>query len=309
MEWSDVDKNLGTFLVPWLVSHVRTVYAELKQTRVVTGRLASEPNIQNWPARVRAMVVAPQEGWLCSADYAQGEPRLAAHYSQDERMLDDFRSGRDVYVSLGVDMGFALADLGKHSELRHNIKTTFLAWQYMTNPPKIQEIALRQGTVLPLSEARTISEGLTHARPQFVAWRAALIAQARRDGGLVRDLFGRERWVRGLNAVDPGARSAAEREVSNFPAQAGLGGIIKGSMRPVQMLYRQAGGSLTNQIHDELVGWLPEMSESAREEFAHAVADAMLWKELSVPMETEVGFGRNWGDAKDGVGGAWAIRR
>jgi DNA polymerase I-like protein with 3'-5' exonuclease and polymerase domains len=309
MEWSDVDKNLSTFLVPWLVSHVRTVYAELKQTRVVTGRLASEPNIQNWPARVRAMVVAPGEGWLCSADYAQGEPRLAAHYSQDARMLDDFRSGRDVYVSLGVDMGFALADLGKHSQLRQNIKTTFLAWQYMTSPPKIQEIALRQGTVLPLSEARVISDGLTHARPQFVAWRAGLIADARRNGGVVRDLFGRERWVRGLNAVDPGARNAAEREVSNFPAQAGLGGIIKGSMLAVQRLYRQAGGSLINQIHDELVGWVPEMSERTREDFAHAVGQAMLWKTLSVPMETEVGYGRSWSEAKDGEGGAFTIRR
>lgn len=303
LEFSEVDKALSTFIMPPLRQRgMDWLYYNLKQTSVVSGRLSSEPNIQNWPAhgrraRLREMVTPPPGMAMGLADYGQVEPRLGAHYSQDTKLLDDFRSGRDVYASIGRDMGFPEAELTKHAPRRQNMKIVYLAWQYETSPPMIQSIALRQGTFLPLSEATLYHKGMTAARPGYVAWRDRLVRDAE-QAREVRDLFGRRLAVWRLNAVDPATRAAARRLVVNFPNQAGAGGLIKGAMPQVHALCKQAGGGLWNQIHDELDWYVDEMTPSQKADFEHEVSRAMLWHEISVPLEVEFGWGNNWRECK-----------
>lgn len=304
MEWSEVEKAMNTFIVPPLKQRgMRYLYANIKQTRAITGRLASEPNIQNWPAhgrrsRLREMVTPPPGMAMGLGDYSQIEPRLGAHFSLDPKLLADFRGGVDVYASLGRTMGFPEAELTKHAPRRQNMKIVFLAWLYETSPMKIQEIALRQGTWLPLAEATMYHKGITQALPQYVRWRDGLVQYAERARVVEEPLFHRRRFVYGLQAVDPATRAAARREVVNYPNQAGAGCMIKGAMPAVQKLCRQAGGSLWNQIHDELDWYVDEMTPSQKDDFEHAVTEAMLWHEISVPLEVEYGWGNNWAECK-----------
>ena len=74
---------------------------------------------------------------------------------------------------------------------------------------------------------------------------------------------------------------------------------MKLSMRPVQLLHKQAGGSLLDQIHDELLGRTVTLSSSQRKGFNAEVARLMTTQvELSVPLEAEVGYGKTWREAK-----------
>lgn len=290
MDLAECQKALSTFLWPWQGRDV--IHPGWRQTSVVTGRLSSSPNVQNFPrsAALREIFAAPDGMEIVDADYSQIEPRLAAHYSQDPKMLDDFRSGRDVYLSLGKDMGLEDFD-------RHNLKVTYLADMYIVSPPQIQAIAMRQGRYISIAECRKMQEGIHRVRPVFFEWRRQLIERARQTG-VVKDMFGRFRNVGSLNAIDPATRAAAERETANFPIQAGAGGIIKGAMPAVHKLFKEAGGYLINQIHDELLGCVKEMPASEMSNFMRELKSAMTWIDLSVPLLVEAGHGKTWLKAK-----------
>lgn len=66
-----------------------------------TGRLATSPNVQNWPAlgkaNMRDMVVAPPGHVLVLGDYAQLEARLYAVVANDELLLRAIREGKDIH--------------------------------------------------------------------------------------------------------------------------------------------------------------------------------------------------------------------
>lgn len=298
MEFSQACKALDTFCLPPLLSGVSVLYGRIAQTSTVTGRLAG-PTMQvpahGRRAVIREAYVAPEGCILWDADYAQIEPRLGAHYSMDERMLRDFREGRDVYLSLAKDMGM---EIDKRDPRRQTIKTIYLADMYIVQPPQIQSIALRQGQYIPLKVAREYQDGIHRVRPQFFQWRDELIQRAR-ETREVRDFAGRRRVTHDLWAVDPSRRRGAEREVSNFPEQGGAGTILKLAMPRIQKLARSAGGSLINAVHDELIDYTADMPVSERVAYAISHSDIMeSVTELAVPLVVEIGCGRSWKEAK-----------
>ncbi|MBQ8904336.1 MAG: DNA polymerase I, partial [Oscillospiraceae bacterium] len=81
------------------------VHTTYKQTETRTGRISSaEPNIQNIPVRTelgrefRRFFVAEKGYKLVDADYSQIELRLLAHISDDETMIEAFKSGEDIHT-------------------------------------------------------------------------------------------------------------------------------------------------------------------------------------------------------------------
>jgi DNA polymerase I-like protein with 3'-5' exonuclease and polymerase domains len=57
-----------------------------------------EPNLQQVPKGKMRELFIPREGYkLVDVDFAQIEPRLAAHFSQDPTLLNIFRTGQDFY--------------------------------------------------------------------------------------------------------------------------------------------------------------------------------------------------------------------
>ena len=109
LSYRGLKKLLGTYVeaLPRLInprtSHIHTCF---NQAITATGRLSSsDPNLQNIPIRdddgkeIRKSFV-PEPGCLFfSADYSQIELRIMAHLSQDEHMLDAFRSGTDIHAA------------------------------------------------------------------------------------------------------------------------------------------------------------------------------------------------------------------
>ena len=69
-----------------------------------TGRMSSaEPNMQNIPSHagdIRHMFRASPGYVMMSSDYSQQEPKLTAYVSNEPKMIDTFKEGRDIYATI-----------------------------------------------------------------------------------------------------------------------------------------------------------------------------------------------------------------
>src|SRR5436190_2147139 len=127
----ELSKLKGTYIdaLPQLVAKDGRVHTTFNQAVAATGRLSSsDPNLQNIPIRtqtgreIRKAFVA-DEGWvLLSADYSQVELRILAHISQDEALIETFRSGADIHRATASGM-FNIAPEELSAEQRRAAKT------------------------------------------------------------------------------------------------------------------------------------------------------------------------------------------
>ena len=83
-----------------------------------TGRLSSsDPNLQNIPIktaqgrRIREAFVPDDGSVLLSADYSQIELRLLAHFSDDESLIEAFRTGSDIHSRTAAEIFGVTEDL------------------------------------------------------------------------------------------------------------------------------------------------------------------------------------------------------
>ena len=106
LRWRDVSKLRQT--VTGLLASVADdgrIHTTFNQIVAATGRLSSQdPNLQNIPIRTdegrrirSGFVVGPGYEALLTADYSQIEMRLMAHLSEDEGLIEAFRSGEDLH--------------------------------------------------------------------------------------------------------------------------------------------------------------------------------------------------------------------
>lgn len=102
LKYKELQKLCSTYLKPLL-----DCGREYPRYRVVsTGRLSSSPNIQNIPTEMRDIYIPDEGDWMVSLDLHQIEPRIAAHLSQDPRLLNDAFSG-DVYQPVSDRLGIS----------------------------------------------------------------------------------------------------------------------------------------------------------------------------------------------------------
>ena len=89
------------------VSDDGRIHTTYNQTVAATGRLSShDPNLQNIPIRTdegrrirSGFVVGPGFETLLTADYSQIEMRIMAHLSEDDGLIEAFRSGEDLHTT------------------------------------------------------------------------------------------------------------------------------------------------------------------------------------------------------------------
>lgn len=107
LEYRKTLKLLG-YLEGWLEEqHNERLFPSYNLASTRTGRLScSDPNLQQVPRdkTVRALFIPSPDKVYVIADYAQVEPRVAAHYSGDEALLNVFRDNLDFYGSIAVNV-------------------------------------------------------------------------------------------------------------------------------------------------------------------------------------------------------------
>ncbi len=300
LEYREQAKLKSTYVdaLPRQVAADGRVHTRFNQAVASTGRLSSsDPNLQNIPVRtelgreVRRAFVAREGAVLLAADYSQIELRVLAHLSEDPGLLAAFARGEDIHratAALVFDTDAALVT----PPMRRAAKTINFGLIY-----GMGAYALARDLGVPPGEAQRFIDAYFARLPRVRAFMEETKAQARRTGK-VRTLFGRARWIAGLDSKNPQVRGNAERMAMNAPIQGTAADLMKLAMiRLYGMLRRRQGeAQLLLQVHDELV---LEVAQGCEGEIAELVRQAMEGAgQLRVPLAVEVGVGRSWAEAK-----------
>jgi len=274
---------------------IHTTYA---QTIASTGRLSStDPNLQNIPIRTeegrrirQAFIVGEGYDALMSADYSQIEMRIMAHVSQDESLIEAFKSGMDFHT-VTASRVFGVEPEQITPAERAKIKAMNYGLAY-----GLSAYGLSQQLNIEVSEAKALMDEYFERFGGVRTYLHSLVADARRTE-YTETILGRRRYLPDLMSDNRQRREMAERMALNAPIQGSAADIIKIAMLDVEKALDDAGMSsrMLLQVHDELVfeigpGERESLEELVRSKMGHAVA-------LDVPLDVSVGVGRSWHDA------------
>jgi DNA polymerase-1 len=273
---------------------VHTCYG---QAVAVTGRLSSsEPNLQNIPIRtpegrrIREAFIAPPDAWIVSADYSQIELRIMAHISGDAGLTRAFSTGEDVHRATAAEV-FGAPPAEVTSEQRRYAKVINFGLIY-----GMSAFGLARNLGIDRKEAESYIQRYFERYPGVAAYMQRTRAQAKRDG-YVETVFGRRLWLPEINSPNGPRRQGAERAAINAPMQGTAADLIKMAMIAVQgwIDKERLATRLIMQVHDELVFEVPAAElDTVRLRVKELMAGVA---QLSVPLEADVGVGRNWDEA------------
>jgi len=298
LEFREQSKLRSTYVeaLPRQVGADGRVHTRFNQAVTATGRLSSsDPNLQNVPTRtelgreVRRAFVADPGRLLLAADYSQIELRVLAHLSGDPALAAAFAAGHDIHRATAA-LVFRVDPEAVTSEQRRAAKTINFGLIY-----GMGAYALGRDLGVPPGEAQGFIDAYFAGMPKVREWLDATRDEARRTGK-VTTMFGRVRWISGLDSRNAAVRGNAERMAINAPVQGTAADLIKLAMIRLDRALGAGTTHLLLQVHDELV---LEVDEGERASAAAEVRAAMEGvAELRVALRADTGAGRSWADAK-----------
>ena len=276
---------------------VHTSYA---QAVAVTGRLSStNPNLQNIPIRtergreIRKAFIPREKGRvLVSADYSQIELRIVAAISGDPNMCEAFKLGKDIHTATAAKVyGINEADVTK--EMRYKAKSVNFGIIYGQGA-----FGLAENLGISRTEAKEIIDNYKKEFPGIQLYMDGQINNAK-ELGFVETLMGRRRWLRDINSSNFTVRGFAERNAINSPIQGSAADMIKLAMIKIhaEMKKTKWESKMILQVHDELVFDAVEKELPALKELILKCMKEAMELPNGVPVEAEVGVGKNWLEA------------
>ena len=300
LSYRGLKKLLGTYVeaLPRLINprtgHIHTCF---NQAITATGRLSSsDPNLQNIPIRdddgkeIRKSFV-PEPGCLFfSADYSQIELRIMAHLSQDEHMLEAFRSGTDIHAATAAKIWHVPVE-EVTPEQRKKAKQANFGIIY-----GISTYGLAQRMNISNSEARQLIDDYFATFPRVKAYMDEAIATCR-EKGYAETIYHRRRYLPDIASRNATVRGFAERNAINAPIQGSEADIIKVAMIHIFKRFATEGlrSRMILQVHDELnFSVYPEEREQVERIVIEEMENAC---RLSIPLTADAGWGANWLEA------------
>lgn len=271
------------------------IHTTFEQTVAATGRLSSvDPNLQNIPNRNAAGreirgVFVPGEGYeaLMSCDYSQVELRIMADLSDDEALIEAFRSGADFHKYV-ASMVYKLPVDQITGDQRSHVKAMSYGLAY-----GLSTYGLAQQLKIAPREAEALKNRYFDTFGKVHDYLESLVANAR-EKGYTETIFGRRRYFPALHSTNRVAREAAERAALNAPIQGSAADIMKIAMIRAEQTLAEAHvkSRIILQIHDELVveiapGEGDQVTELVRNAMEHAI-------DLAVPLDVSCGIGSDW---------------
>jgi len=302
IDFREMSKLKGTYVdaFPKLIDPADgRIHTTLNQTSTATGRLSStEPNLQNIPIRtemgrrIRRAFVAEKGNVLLSADYSQIELRLLAHVTKDPVMLDSFTRNEDIHART-ARLVFGAQSESELKDKRRVAKIVNFGIAY-----SIGAFGLAQRISISRSEARKVIDDYYRTFAGVRRYMEEFPDKVRKDGCIVRSIFGRLRRLPDLTSKNGSLRARAEREAINMPMQGSASDIVKRAMLRAHSGLAKAriDARMILQVHDELVFEVPEKQASKAAALIKKEMESAA--ELAVPLVVDVGTGSNWMDAK-----------
>lgn len=301
IRYRKVNKLISTYLDGMLdfVKPDGKIHTTFMQRTTSTGRLSSrEPNLQNLPIRddegraLRRMFASSFEnGTMISADYNQIELRLIANFSEDENMVADYLSGKDIHTATASKI-FGVAPEDVTPNMRRVAKSVNFGIIY-----GISAYGLSQNIGTTPKEAGAFINKYLEIYPKVKIYGDQQIEFAR-ENGYVSTIMGRVRHIPDIHSTNHTMRGFAERTAKNMPLQGSASDIIKVAMINVfnKLKNENLKSKLILQIHDELViDCHPGESEKVKAILKQEMESVV---NLKVPLIANVSEGTTLYDAK-----------
>lgn len=312
LEYQDLNKLMTTYVTPYTGGTVtRTTNGKEKQVEkdslLIAGRVhtkfnahgadtgrfsSSEPNLQNIPSSgeygklVRNLFVAPPGHKLVVADYSQIEPRIIAAFSRDERLVNNYLTGGDIYTTIGDTMGVE----------RKVGKMLVLAISYGVGPDKIAS-----SIGCTMKEAQDLMNRFEAKFSSIRKYKASVIRRAKEQKPLpfASTIFGRRRFLPDLKSKEYRLVARAERQAFNTVIQGSAADIMKLALvRAHSCFIDEPSVNLILTVHDELVTVAPEQkAEEVAEAIRVSMEDIKL-QQMIVPLVADIHIVDKWGEAK-----------
>ncbi|GHV30540.1 DNA polymerase [Clostridia bacterium] len=276
-------------------NHVHTLF---KQTETKTGRLSSaEPNLQNVPIRtelgknLRKFFVAEPGCVLADADYSQIELRVLAEISQDETLINSFRSDEDVHrITASEIFDVPLGEVT--AQMRMDAKTVNFGIIYGIGP-----VALAEGLSVSTVQAAQYIKSFFAKFPKVEEYLTQTVSFAEANG-YVNTLFDRRIYIPELKSNNKSLISFGKRVAYNSPIQGSAADIIKLAMVNLQTRIKKEKlrSKIILQVHDEIIVQVPTDEQTQMEKILHEEMET--FPKFKLPLKVDVGFGSSWFAAK-----------
>lgn len=304
LEYRELAKLLTTYIdtIPNEVKNDGRLHAKFIQAGTTTGRLSSEaPNLQNIPIKsdlgyaIRQAFVAKKGTKLLAIDYSQIQLRIAAILSDDPKLIEIFKSGKDIHTEVAREV-FDVTESDVTSEMRRKAKVINFGIIYGMGVN-----ALRANLGATREEAQKFYNEYFLTFKGLKDYLDGVKVSAAKTG-FTETLFGRRRYFEGIKSKLPFIRAAAERQAINAPIQGTEADVVKLAMiRTEEFIVKkkwQDKVKLILQIHDELVYEVEEScAKEAGKEIKKIMEGVLSEKESKgVPIIANAEIGLNWGE-------------
>jgi DNA polymerase-1 len=300
LRYREVEKLRSTYTdaLPPLVQPDGRIHATFNQIATTTGRISSEsPNLQNVPVRtsegreLRRAFVADDGCGLLTADYSQIELRVLAHLAEDPGLIEAFERNADIHAATAAKV-FGVDEAKVDPFQRRFAKVVNYGLAY-----GMEAYGLGQRLDIPTEQAREILDAYFEGFPNVREYMRESVREAKARG-YTTTIFGRRRQLPELASDNFRIRQMGERMAQNAPVQGSAADIFKLAMIDLDRALEDAGlrSRMVLTVHDELVLEVPLEERDKVEPLVREVMEGAA--ELRVPLVVDVGFGRNWAEAK-----------
>lgn len=257
LQYEKLEKLVSTYVVgvDKRLSPSSYLFPSINPLGARTGRRSqSDPNLQNWPKRMRQMIVSRwSTGSLVCGDESQLEPRILAEHAGVDAWQEMFRKGKSLYIEAARMLW--KRDIEKDTPLYKLTKSTILGTNYgMEVDLFVEKLATEQGVVLSREDGQYVLSLYHNTFPQLPRF-FALQKERILNRGYVETTSGQRRHL----PCPEGERTPGFKhmwnEAVNFPIQ-GDAALITGSaiLDTESAILREYGVTL-EQYYDFLVSW------------------------------------------------------
>ena len=301
LDYRKLNKLKTTYVdtLPNLVDSNSRIHTSFNQIGTATGRLSSsEPNLQNIPVKtddgikIREGFVAEEGKVLMSIDYSQVELRVLTSMSKDENLIEAYREEKDLH-DLTARRIFNLSD---SDDVTREQRTIAKIINFSIIYGKTA-FGLAKELKIPVKDASEYIKKYFEQYPRVTTFEKEVI-EFGEEHGYVKTLFGRKRYISGIDSKNKTIKAQAERMAVNTVIQGTAAEVLKKVMLKVyETLKDKDDIALLLQVHDELIF---EVKESSVEKYSEILADIMknTVKLEDVNLNININIGKNWAEAK-----------
>ena len=301
LDYRKLNKLKTTYVdtLPLLVDGNSRIHTTFNQIGTATGRLSSsDPNLQNIPVKtddgikIREGFIAGEGKVLMSIDYSQVELRVLTSMSKDENLIEAYKEEKDLH-DLTARRIFNLSDSETVSREQRTIaKIINFSIIYGKTP-----FGLAKELKIPVKDASEYIKKYFEQYPRVTSFEREVI-EFGEEHGYVKTLFGRKRYISGIDSKNKTIKSQAERMAVNTVIQGTAAEVLKKVMVKVyDVLKDKEDIALLLQVHDELIF---EVEENSVEKYSEILADIMknTVQLEDVKLNININIGKNWAEAK-----------